>query len=107
MAWSLFVDGSYGKTGSRVGVILVSSEGRKLSCAIRFGFKVSNNAAEHEAFLAGLKLSREMQVKKLMVNSNSQLVVNKVNGNFAARDKGMASYFKKVMESLPFFEKFE
>lgn len=48
-----------------------------------------------------------MQVKKLMVNSDSKLVVNKVNGNFVARDKGMASYFKKVMESFPFFEKFK
>lgn len=34
-------------------------------------------------------------------------MVSQVNGKFASRDKGMASYLKKVMESLTSFEKFE
>lgn len=47
--------------GSRYRHYPRQSNGHKLICAIRFGFKVSNNAAEYKALLAGLRLSKEMQ----------------------------------------------
>jgi ribonuclease HI len=105
--WRLSVDGSAGETGSGAGVVLTSPEGHKLNCAVRFGFKATNNAAEYEALLAGLRLAREMQVKRLIVNSDSQLVVSQVHGNFSAKDKSMAAYLKLVMSYVPSFERFE
>lgn len=66
-----------------------------------------NNATEYKALLAGFKISREIQVKRLMVNCDSQLVVSQVKDNFATREKNMAFYMKKVMELLPCFERFE
>lgn len=63
--WKLFIDGSSGETGSGAGIFLESSEGHKLNCAVRFDFKTSNNAAEYEALLAGLRLAKEMKVKRL------------------------------------------
>ncbi|CAI9762904.1 unnamed protein product [Fraxinus pennsylvanica] len=105
--WNLFVDGSSGETGSGAGIVLESPEGHKPNCAVRLGFKASNNMAEYEALLAGLRLAKELQVRRLIISSDSQLVVNQVNGNFMARDKHMAAYLKLVMNSLPDFEKFE
>ncbi|XP_022856949.1 uncharacterized protein LOC111378016 [Olea europaea var. sylvestris] len=105
--WNLFVDGSAGDTGSGAEVVLISPEGHKLNSAMRFGFKVTNNVGEYEAILASLRLAREMQVKRLLIRSESQLVVSQVNGNFSARDKTMASYLKTVMNLVPSFEKFE
>ncbi|XP_022862336.1 uncharacterized protein LOC111382551 [Olea europaea var. sylvestris] len=67
----------------------------------------SNNAAEYEALLAGLRLAKEMQVRKLLANSDSQLVVNQVNGDFAAKDDNMLAYLKLVLDIIPHFEKFE
>lgn len=55
-------------TGSRAGVVLVSPEGHKLNSAIRFWFKATNNVAKCETFFSGLKLAKEMQVKKLLIN---------------------------------------
>ncbi|CAI9778484.1 unnamed protein product [Fraxinus pennsylvanica] len=94
----------YGLQGD---VVLESPEGHKLNCAAILGFKASNNVAEYEALLAGLRLANELHVKRLTINSDSQLVVNQVNGNFAARDKHLATYLKLVMDFLPNFEKFE
>lgn len=48
-----------------------------------------------------------MQVKSLVVCSDSKLVVRQANDNFPTKDKGMAAYLKKVMDLLPYFEKFE
>lgn len=54
---------------------------------MRFRFKASNNAAKYKASLVDLRLSREMQVKILVVNDELQLVVSQVNDNFTTRDK--------------------
>ncbi|XP_022842145.1 uncharacterized protein LOC111365871 [Olea europaea var. sylvestris] len=54
-------------------------EGHKLNSTLRFGFKTTNNVAEYEALIVGLRLVKEMQVKRLLISSDSQLVVNQVN----------------------------
>lgn len=69
--WSLFLNGSSSDVGSDVGIVLESSEGHRLNCAIRFSFKATNNVAEYEALLADLRLAKEMQIKRLLVSSNS------------------------------------
>ncbi|KAL5571033.1 hypothetical protein UlMin_020630 [Ulmus minor] len=57
--WKLYVDGSSTETSSGAGIILVSPDGVKLSCAIRFKFKATNNQAEYEALLSGLRSAKE------------------------------------------------
>ncbi|KAL5552902.1 hypothetical protein UlMin_040303 [Ulmus minor] len=57
--WHLYVDGSSTDNCSGAGVILVSPEKVRLSCALRFRFKATNNQAEYEALLAGLRLAKE------------------------------------------------
>lgn len=42
--------------------------------ALRFSFKTSNNEAEYEALMAGLRLARELGVQHLKILSDSQLV---------------------------------
>ncbi|XP_022849846.1 uncharacterized protein LOC111371929 [Olea europaea var. sylvestris] len=105
--WNLFVDRSAGNAGLNAKVVLISPEGHKLNSGVRFGFKATNNVAKYEALLAGLRLAKEMKAKRLLINSDSQLIVSQVNGNFSVKDKTMASYLKVVMNLIPSFEKFE
>ncbi|XP_022869271.1 uncharacterized protein LOC111388718 [Olea europaea var. sylvestris] len=100
-------DGSSGEAGSRAGIVLESPEGHKLNCAVRFGFKASNNAVEYEALLAGFRLAREMQVRRLVASSDSQLIMNQVSGSVAAKDSSMVVYLKLVLDLIPQFERFE
>ena len=46
-------------------VVLVSLEGHKLSSAIHFTFKATNNDTEYEALINGLQLAQEMKVENL------------------------------------------
>lgn len=48
-----------------------------------------------------------MQVKKLLISCDSQLVVSQVNRSFIARNNNMTAYLKLVMNVLIGFEKFE
>lgn len=58
-----------------MGLILTNPEGMVVEYALRFAFQASNNQAEYEAFLTGLRIARELKVKKLRTFSDSQLVV--------------------------------
>ncbi|XP_077215930.1 uncharacterized protein LOC143850585 [Tasmannia lanceolata] len=98
--WTLHVDGSAGKTGRGAGVVLHGPEGFTLEYPLRLNFKASNNEAEYEALLAGLSLAAELSAGKLKVYSDSQLVVNQVNGAYEAKGPRMKRYLQKVKEEL-------
>ena len=76
--WRLSVDEAANAQGSGVGLILTSPEGIYIEYALRFGFRVSNNEAEYEAFIVGLNLAHSMEVDQLEVCSDSQLVVKQI-----------------------------
>ncbi|XP_074374043.1 uncharacterized protein LOC141714422 [Apium graveolens] len=60
-AWTLKVDGSLTSKRSGAELILKSPEGFTIQTAISFGFPTTNNQAEYEALIAGLKLSRTLR----------------------------------------------
>ncbi|MCI62620.1 gag-pol polyprotein, partial [Trifolium medium] len=78
--WTLSVDGSSNLRGSRAGVVLEGPDGVLVEQLLRFAFQASNNQAEYEALIAGMKLAREMEVKDLKAKSDSQLVTSQVSG---------------------------
>ena len=65
------IAGSSTKEMGGAGIILVSPEKDKFKYAIQLRFLATNNEAEYEALLAGLKLSKKMGVKNLTVKSDS------------------------------------
>lgn len=55
VAWILFVDSSSNLKGSGAGVGLEEQESLILKHSLRFNFSISNNQAEYEALIAGMK----------------------------------------------------
>ena len=97
------MDDASNDTRSGAGMMLISPEEHKIHYAISFGFKASNNEAEYEALIVGLRLTCELQVPKMKVFSNSQLVVNQVNDIYLAGGEKMASYLDKADKQLSSF----
>lgn len=77
-------------------MILTSPEGEEVTYALRFDFYTSNNEAEYEALLAGLRLAKQMGVEALTALTDLRLTANQVNGSFVAKDKRMERYVKMV-----------
>ena len=69
--WGMYVDGSSNDGGLGVSLILISPEGHRMHCTLRFGFKASNNEVEYKALIAGLKLAKEMKIESLEIFSDS------------------------------------
>ncbi|KAK3028113.1 hypothetical protein RJ639_039807 [Escallonia herrerae] len=104
--WNLYVDGSSAIDSSGAEIILISPKGFVVEYALRFGFQASNNEAEYEALLAGIRPAHALKVDSLSVHSDSQLVVNHVLGDYKARDKRMAQYLQLVKTSASKFKNF-
>ena len=76
-AWILRVDGSKAKKESGAGVVIQTPAGDLFKYALEFKFQATNNQAEYEALVTGLKLARAMGAKYVEAYSDSQLVVGK------------------------------
>jgi hypothetical protein len=74
--WTLYFDGSVMKTGAGAGLLFVSPLGEHMRYTVRLHFTASNNMAEYEALLCGLKIAIEIGVKRLDVRGDSQLVID-------------------------------
>ena len=98
--WILNVDGASRQTGAGVGVRLKAPTGEEIEQAIRLGFSASNNESEYEATLAGLSLAAAVSADRLLIQSDSQLVVGQTNEDFESRDPRMTKYTALVKRRL-------
>ena len=98
--WRLSVDGATNAQRSRAGLILTSPEGIDIEYELIFRFQASNNEAEYEAVIAGLKLAHSMEVDQFEVCSDSQLVVRQIEDTYEAKSEKMILYLKKVRDLL-------
>jgi ribonuclease HI len=55
-------------------------------------FRASNNVVEYEALVHGLKLAKEIGIRRILCFRDSDLVVHQVSGEWYAKDANMASY---------------
>ena len=76
------MDGASNDHDSEAGVILITPECRKVPYALKLDFGATNNGAEYESLVHGLKIAKEIGVKAVQIYSDSQLVVNQVLGEF-------------------------
>ena len=84
--WKLWVDGSSNTHGSGAGIVVKTPEGDSVECALRFDFKATNNQAEYEALIAGLKVCTALGADEVEAFSDSQVIVNQVLDEYQARD---------------------
>ncbi|XP_074342688.1 uncharacterized protein LOC141680330 [Apium graveolens] len=92
--WSLFVDGASYGDGAGAGIELISPETHKIRRATHLAFHATNNDAEYEALINGLKLALEMKVGNLNVFSDSMIVVYQINGGYQTKGSRTELYLK-------------
>ena len=71
---------------------------------LQIHFTCSNNVAEYEALVHGLKVAKEIGIRRVQCFGDSDLVVQQVSGNWDAKDANMASYRFLVQQISGYFE---
>ena len=59
-------------------------------------FPCTNNAAEYEALLHGLRVAKEMNLSRVRCFGDSDLVAQQVSGTWDSKDPLMAAYRREV-----------
>ena len=90
------MDGTSRQTGAGLGLQFEAPTGEVIEQAIRLDFPASNNEAKYKVILAGLDLVISVSSKRIIIRSDSQLVVGQVNGEYETRDQCMAEYVSLV-----------
>ncbi|GKF52900.1 putative ribonuclease H-like domain-containing protein, partial [Tanacetum coccineum] len=103
----LYTDGASNDHGSGVGLILIDPEGVEYSYALRLNFTNSNNDAEYEAPLAGLRIATKMKVEKMHAFVDSKLVASQLEGSYEEKGEKINNYKEKALEIIQNFSNFQ
>ena len=69
--WTMYFDGSLMKKGTSAGLVFVLPLGVRMRYMVRLHFPSSNNVAEYEALINGLRIAIELGIRRLDVRGNS------------------------------------
>ena len=97
-------DGSKMMAGLGAGIVLTSPTGDTGQYVLQILYTDSNNAAEYEALLRGLRMAVSMGIQCLEVRGDSNLAISQINGDFDAKDPKMAAYHNAVLNMSARFE---
>ena len=70
-------------------------------------FSCTNNTAEYEALLHGLRVAKEMSLSRVRCLGDSDLVAQQVSGKWDSKDPLMAAYRREVDAVAGYFEAYQ
>jgi ribonuclease HI len=101
--WVMYFDGSYTLKGVGAGVVLIPPEGDMLKYAIQIEFSATNNIVEYEGLVTGLRLTKELSIRWLLIWGDSQLVAKQVQKEYGCNNDKMIDCLAEVRRMEKFF----
>src|SRR5664279_3641497 len=98
--WKLYFDGSVCNDGQGVGVAYISPHGTVFEASCRLDYFCTNNQAESEALLFGLKLLVDAGVSHIKAYGDSLLIVQQVAKVFQCNDELLNVYLDKCLDII-------
>jgi ribonuclease HI len=90
--WTINFDGSLQLQGVGARILVTSPKGESFKYVLQMHFSASNNTAEYEALLHGLRITTTLGIHRLKVLGDSLLIVNQVNKEWSCLDDKMLLY---------------
>jgi ribonuclease HI len=100
-AWTIHCDGAWCHAGAGATAIITSPTGVKHRYAARLSFalesdRCTNNIAEYEAVILGLRKLRALSVTTCIVKTDSKVVVGQVEKEYSAKDLALMQYLMGI-----------
>jgi ribonuclease HI len=107
-SWQLYTDGaSKGNPGpAGAGWILVNERDSILVKDSKFLGEATNNEAEYEALILGLKHALSLGIEEIKIHMDSELLVRQLNGLYRVKNPRLAIYFQQVRDLLNKFSRY-
>ena len=82
--WMLFFDGSKTLEGLGAGCVLIDPKKNKHFLSCRLEFECTNNIAEYEALVQGLRKAIELKVENMKVYGDSKIIVKQIQNQITS-----------------------
>jgi ribonuclease HI len=99
--WTIHCDGAWCHVGAGATAIITSPTGVKHKYATRLSFalesdKCTNNIAEYEAVILGLRKLKALGVTTCIVKTDSKVIAGQVEKEYSAKDPALMQYLMAV-----------
>ncbi|XP_075086180.1 uncharacterized protein LOC142168904 [Nicotiana tabacum] len=105
--WRMFLDGVANFKGVGIGAVLILESGKHYPTSAKIRFPSTNNIVEYEAFILGIRMAVDMNIKGLLVIGDSNLLIHQVQGEWFTKNVKILSYLHCMKESCKKFIKIE
>lgn len=100
--WKIYFYGSFTQHGSKAGILFITPQGNCIPKSYMLSFSCTNNIAEYEALIIGLRITVQWQIQEIKVYGDSQLVINQVNDNYQNKDNKLTPCKNMIESQGPF-----
>ncbi|HYY25077.1 MAG TPA: ribonuclease HI family protein [Candidatus Udaeobacter sp.] len=106
--WLLMVDGAArGNPGEAgCGVAICDEQGVVVEELTRYLGHATNNVAEYQALLIGLEALLRLNRKRVRIQSDSQLLVRQLNGEYRVKDEKLRTLSQRAISLLRQFKSY-
>ncbi|XP_070057916.1 uncharacterized protein [Nicotiana tomentosiformis] len=103
----MFFNGEANIKGVRIGTVLILEYGQHYPASAKIRFPCSNNMAEYEACILGIRMAVDINVKELLVIGDSDLLIHQDQGEWSTKNVKILPYLHCVKELCKKFTKIE
>jgi ribonuclease HI len=101
--WKMLFDGASSKEGVGAGVVFVSPSQETISLSYKLEFETTNNVAEYEALVLGLRVAKDMGIEELSVFGDVELIVHQIKNIYQTKNPRLRSYINEVWDLVDSF----
>lgn len=100
--------GARGNPGpAGIGVVILDDKKNKVKELYKYIGEATNNVAEYNAIIHGLKEALLLKAKEVIVHLDSELVTRQLNGEYKVKDASLKPLFEMALSCLKNFDSFE
>ncbi|XP_070039593.1 uncharacterized protein [Nicotiana tomentosiformis] len=107
LGWRMFFDRAANFKGVGIRAVLISESGQHYPASAKIRFLCTNNIAEYEACILGIRMAIDMNIKELLVIGESDLLIHQVQGEWSTKNVKILPYLYCVKELCKKFTKIE
>jgi len=88
----MFFDGASSRESVGAGVVFISPTQETISLSYKLEFEATNNVAEYEALVLGLRATKDMKIEELAVFRDVELIVHQVKNPYQDKHPRLRTY---------------
>ena len=94
--WRMYFDGAANHSGCGIGVLLISPHSDHIPRSVRLAsmdrYPATNNIVEYEACILGLETALELEIRRMEIFGDSNLVIRQIQGDWKTKDVKLRPY---------------